>query len=365
MADKAHMELLKRGVDEWNLWKKSDYETIPDLVGADLAGANLNGIDLREADLVMAHLRGARLSKSLLNRADLRGTDLSGADLHEADLSGADLRETDLRGARLSSANLTEANLIGTDLRRADLNGARLHGVSISFTELTGIDFSNVDGLETAKHLGPSTIDIGAFSRSQGLIPERFLRGCGLSNWEIEATKLYRADLSNKELIDILYRIHDLRAQQSIQVGPLFISYSHTDGAFVNHLEGYLMESGILFWRDVHHSTAGRLERQIDRAIRLNPTVLVILSASAVSSDWVEHEVRLGRKLEKEIGREVLCPIALDESWKNCAWPKRLCEQLMEHNVLDFSDWRDATAFDQMYRRLVEGLNLFYRKDGE
>jgi hypothetical protein len=37
----------------------------------------------------------------------------------------------------------------------------------------------------------------------------------------------------------------------------------------------------------------------------------------------------------------------------------------MEHNVLDFSDWRDATAFDQMYRRLVEGLNLFYRKDGE
>lgn len=77
----------------------------------------------------------------------------------------------------------------------------------------------------------------------------------------------------------------------------------------------------------------------------------------------MEHEVRLGRKLEKETGRDVLCPIALDDSWKNCAWPGRLREQIMEYHVLDFSGWRDVKAFDQMYRRLVEGLNLFYRKD--
>jgi hypothetical protein len=114
----------------------------------------------------------------------------------------------------------------------------------------------------------------------------------------------------------------------------------------------------------VHHATAGRLERQVDRAIRFNPTVLLILSENAVGSDWVEHEVRLARSLEKEMGRDVLCPIALDDSWKECRWPERLVEQIMEYNVLDFSGWEDCNSFDRMFRRLVEGLNLFYQKEG-
>ena len=61
---------------------------------------------------------------------------------------------------------------------------------------------------------------------------------------------------------------------------------------------------------------AGRIETQIDRAIRQNPTVLLVLSENSLNSDWVEHEVRTARGLEKEIGRDVLCPVALDDSWK-------------------------------------------------
>lgn len=56
----------------------------------------------------------------------------------------------------------------------------------------------------------------------------------------------------------------------------------------------------------MHHATAGRLEKQIDHAIRHNLIVLVVLSENSVKSDWVEHEAHTARELEKETGRDVL-----------------------------------------------------------
>jgi len=62
-------------------------------------------------------------------------------------------------------------------------------------------------------------------------------------------------------------------------------------------------------------------------------------AANAVQSDWVEHEVRQARGLEKDLGRDVLCPVALDGSWKDSQWPRRVMEQALEYNILDFSQW--------------------------
>ena len=36
-------------------------------------------------------------------------------------------------------------------------------------------------------------------------------------------------------------------------------------------------------------------------------------------------------------------------------------EQIMEYNILDFSDWRDDSKFDGMFRKLIGGLQLFYK----
>jgi hypothetical protein len=126
-------------------------------------------------------------------------------------------------------------------------------------------------------------------------------------------------------------------------------------------MEEYLNNNGIRFWRDIHHSAAGRLETQIDRAIRLNPTVLLVLSERSVESDWVQHEARLARKLELETKRDVFCPVALDDTWKDCHWPERLREQIMEYNILDFSDWKNEDTFRRMFGRLLDGLDLFYK----
>ena len=106
---------------------------------------------------------------------------------------------------------------------------------------------------------------------------------------------------------------------------------------------------------------AGRIETQIDRAIGQNRTVLLVLSEYSLRSDWVEHEVRTARGLEKNMGRDVLCPVALDNSWKSSPWPKRVMEQIMEYNILDFSAWMDDVKFEGMFRKLIDGLELFYK----
>lgn len=167
--------------------------------------------------------------------------------------------------------------------------------------------------------------------------------------------------MNNAEINEILYKIYELQASQALQISPLFISYSHSDRNFVDKLEGYLIEKGIRFWRDIHEMKAGRVEKQIDRAISQNPTVLLILSQHSLKSDWVEHEVRTARGLEKETGRDVLCPIALDDSWENGPWPKRVMEQVTEYNILDFSAWKDDVKFEGMFRKLIDGLQLFYK----
>ena len=40
---------------------------------------------------------------------------------------------------------------------------------------------------------------------------------------------------------------------------------------------------------------------------------------------------------------------------------KRVMEQIMEYNILDFSEWKDNSKFDSMFRKLIDGLELFYK----
>ncbi len=197
------------------------------------------------------------------------------------------------------------------------------------------------------------------------MVPNWFLRGCGLSDWEIESAKLYKPGLSNDEIINITNQIFELRGERPLQISNLFISYSHADSAFVDKLEPKLIKKGIRFWRDVHDLKAGRLEKQIDRAMRLNPTVLLVLSKNSIQSDWVEHEVKSARELEKELSRDVLCPVSLDDSWKTPAgsWSQVLMDQVKKYNILIFSEWKDDARFNAMFGRLVEGLDLFYKNN--
>jgi uncharacterized protein YjbI with pentapeptide repeats len=306
-----------------------------------------------------ANLIGVDLSKAILLSADL-----SWAILSEANLSEAQLIYTVLRAVDFRKTNLTASELNGSHLVEAILEGSDFTGMSVIGAVFGGLDFRSVTGLETIRHLLPSTIGTDTLVSSAGSIPEVFLRGCGLSDWEIEIAKLYNPDISNEQRDRILYRVHDLQVSQAIQISPLFISYSHADSEFADKIGDRLNKKGIRYWRDIHDMKAGHIETQINRAIRQNPTVLLILSKNSLNSDWVEHEARTARILEKDLGRDVLRPIALDPTWnsKDNRWPRHVMEQIMEYNILDFSTWQDDSKFDGTFRKLIDGLELFYKK---
>ncbi len=388
--------ILKQGVETWNKWREENSRTEIYLKNSELIGANLKEANLsyaklensnfRGADLSGANLMKADLGNAILSDANLAGTELMGAKLREADFRHADLSKAHLLGASLirtdlSEANLTSAMLVLADLRSANLTSAKLEKAELIEanlwgTKLVGSDFtdsvlgatifgnsdlSETIGLEYVHHLYPSIISADTFALSKGKIPVDFLRGCGLRDSDIEYAKLCNPDLNNNETNQILYKIHGLLGTQALQISPLFISYSHDDSGFVDKLEIGLNEKGIRFWRDIHDMSSGRIETQVDQAMRFNPTVLLILSEHSLQSDWVEHEVRTARSLEKEMKKDVLCPVALDDSWKNGPWAKRIMEQIMEYNILDFSEWKDDAKFENAFNKLINGLELFYR----
>lgn len=335
MASEEQLAILRQGAEVWNKYR-AEYPRY---------GIYLEGADLRKANLGPP-----------LIAAGMDASDVANARYH------AEFRGVDLRGADLRDANLSEANLFGVDFNWAVVKGSNFSKASVGLTYFGNLDLRDSIGLDKVNHHFPSTISIETFALSYGNIPEIFLRGCGLSDWEIEQVKLYNPKLRNYEITQIQYKIYELRATQALQISPLFISYSHADSRFVDKLGDCLTEKGIRYWRDTHEMKAGRIETQIDRGIRQNPTVLLVLSKQSLASDWVEHEVRAARLLEKEMGRDVLCPVALDDSWKDSRWPKRIMEQIMEYNILDFSAWKDDNKFDGMFRKLIDGLELFYKR---
>ncbi len=150
MANQKHLDILKRGVEAWNQWRKEHPDTRPELSSANLNGLNLSKIDLSGANLKRADLDRTNLSGANLNMADLYKVDLKRAILIEADLSRAKLHRADFYRAKLDRANLSGAALIGADLSGASLrgtalNGAKLHRAILVRTNLMGANLTNCE----------------------------------------------------------------------------------------------------------------------------------------------------------------------------------------------------------------------------
>ena len=303
-----------------------------------LSQATLHRASLRETSLGEANLSSARLDEANLKRADLSRANLSRASLQSADLTHANLSRTDLFEARLN---------------RATFNEAFLYQTSFGNTRLTG-----AIGLETCRHLGPSLIDRPTLAQNPYL-PDAFLRGCGLQAWEIEAAKLHDPALTPAQINDVVQQIHRVRGQHPLQLHNLFLCYSHADAAFVEHLETHLNARDILYWHDVHDAPFGRPDNIVIRAMRQNPTVLLVLSEHSAGRNWVDYEIDQAQKLGQILQRTVLCLITLDGHPQSETWPEALIDQMTQHPILDFSNWHDAQGFETTFAHLIDRLGLF------
>ena len=393
MANPEHVEIVSQGAEATAEWQDEHPGKRLELDGADLSGVNLSGAILVDADLRGADLSRADLCRAFLSGASLGGANLSGADLREAvlfeaklrganlqgaDLSGADLEDAhlterdplgaaiarvpgdtypylvsaNLRGVNLSRAGLMNVDLTGADLREANLQGAFLIGatlhramlqganteqVMVFETTLVDVNLSDVRGLESWVHRGPSIVDERTLRKSWPL-PEVFLRGCGLSN----------------ELIDFF----NATLGKAVEFYSCFISYSTKDQAFAGRLYETLQDRGVRCWfapRDLQ--IGARTRDVIDQSIRLHDKLLLILSKDSVDSQWVEQEIETALAKErkaKEGGRDrtVLFPIRVDDAVMDIerGWPALI---LNSRNIGDFRSWEEDAAFQDAFERLL------------
>jgi uncharacterized protein YjbI with pentapeptide repeats len=360
MANPEHVEIVKRGKDAIAEWRGLNLERL-DLGTADLSDANLSEANFTGANLTRADLSGADLSGANLYRSDLREADLSGAilrmaDLGRADLGRANLSAADASEAKLISADLSEANLRDTNFGRAALwgaeaGGANLTGVDFSEasfwkTKFIDVDLSTVKNLEQARHFGPSYIGIDTLIRSQGKIPETFLRGCGVPD-------------------EVITYIRELvRSVSPIEFYSSFISYSHKDEEFAKRLHSRMQQEHLRVWYAPDDLKLGRkMHEEIDRAIRVHDKLLLVLSEESMESKCVGTEIKRAREHEGRDDEPKLFPIRLVEmdairKWKafDAGSGEYLRDVICEYNIADFTKWKDHDEFERVFKKLLDSM---------
>ncbi len=90
--------------------------------------------------------------------------------------------------------------------------------------------------------------------------------------------------------------------------------------------------------------------------------MLLVLSEPSVHSDWVEHELEVARKKEKDENRDILCAVTLDDAWEG-KMNDVLWRQVKKNNVLDFSKWETEDEFEPQFQKLLKGLKIYYEPE--
>ncbi len=369
MANDEQLALLKLGMIEWNRWRLSHPDTPIDLAGAnlqrailigrDLQGADFRGSDLNEASLRSARLRGADLTGARLADACFDGADLTDAILVRADLTGArltvglqptgttlrgaNLREVNLQLAHLQYTNLTGADLTEADLRETIFNHVTLTGMNVTNallwqTQWNDVDLRQVIGLESVRHLGPSTIGMDTLIASHGQIPDAFLRGCGVSD----------------DLIDFAHTL-----AQIPQYFSVFLSYGPQDEGLGTRLSHDLQANHVRCWNyslDLKlGGMGGRIYLSPGQVMRTRQKLVVLISQSEIHSDWLPDEMKVVFTQEEQAQRDILVPITLDDALahEEKEWAQRLREQ---HSILDFTGWENPSVYAAMFEQLLNML---------
>lgn len=367
MANRDHLAMLASGRAEWNHWRAANPDIRPDLSSADLNGSDLAKMNLREANLTKAdlgladlsdtRLSRANLSQAFVSRAFLVGADLRGADLRGADLAWSDLKLTNLCGADLWRANLEHADLFiskldAADLRAAilmfailrscDCRGADMGGAILCGTTFSDTDLSEVKGLETARHRGPSTLGVDTLYTSNGKIPNIFLRRAGVPE------ALFSCGLSVGGLSEFF---------------SCFVSYSHSDKLFAKRLYAALQRRGVRCWLDEHQILPGEdIYDLVHRGIREQDKLLLCCSKSSLTSWWVDDEICQALAKERALKRHkkkafALIPLNLDGYLFK--WRDGKAEQIRRRLAADFTSWeRDKAKFNEQMERIVRTLRI-------
>ena len=325
ISGNKYAKILRQGVESWNQWREKHPNELVNLTHRGLDGLNLSGASLIRVNLLDANLRGTNLTN-----CDIRVSSLRMADLTNCDLTGADLTDSDLTEANLTGANFTN--------------------VRIGFTTFGDIDFRSVKGLETVRHVGPSTVGIDSIYRSRNIIPEIFLRGCGVSEDFIEFARPLKG--------------------KAFEFYSCFLSHAQPDSDFADRLRTDLISKGVSCWHYRYDMRAGRFWRaQINEAIKLHDKLVLICSEQSLLRRNVVDEIIAAMERERETNSQKLFPIRLDDfilsddmlrladkKMDACEWREDWVRHVRAYHIPDLRNWKEHDTYQTEFRRLLDGL---------
>jgi uncharacterized protein YjbI with pentapeptide repeats len=347
-ADFLGADLHETDMHEANL-READLRDV-NLHLANLHDADLSGADLSEADLSEADLSGAHLGDARLRWTNLQGANLSGADFSMANLNGANMMGANLCGVEFTGANLCDANLSGASLCMANFRGAELNMANLAesetfHTSFMNLDLSKVKGLDSIIHRGPSEISLSTLFRSQGQLSDIFMRGCGVPESMIDHVK----SMSGKP-IDYLSCI---------------ISHSTKDRKFADQLYADLQKQGIRCWLcpdtlKMNHY----LDQHIDRTNQCCEKMLLIVSDTSMTEEWLKTMVLKAMQREGREGQRQLFAVSLLRQCKLDEWElndlesgRNLGRELRKNVIPSFYGWEhENEIYNRELSRLVASL---------
>jgi hypothetical protein len=208
----------------------------------------------------------------------------------------------------------------------------------VGHTSFGDVDLSVVKNLETVVHDGPSTIGFDTIIRSQGKIPEIFLRGAGVPDSISEAIPSLVGSLN------------------PIDYYSCFISYSSKDESFARRLHADLQSKGVRCWFAPEDMDIGdKIRPRIEESIRLYDKLLIVLSEHSIASNWVTYEVERALNKEPQGKPNVLYPVRVDDAVMESKARWAFDIKSTRH-IGDFTNWKNHDDYQKAFDRLLRAL---------
>jgi uncharacterized protein YjbI with pentapeptide repeats len=187
MANKNHVDFIRRGKKFWNKWRKDVPKILPDLSEADLKRAKLSNANLCRTNFFRARL----------NKANFWKADLKGAILNQADLRGTLFAEANLNGAHICEVcgdeftNFREASLIGANIVNSKFDESEFYKAVLLKSSFFKSDLKNANFVQADLRWA----DLRGANLTNAILTEADLRWANLQGANLRNSVLWKADL--------------------------------------------------------------------------------------------------------------------------------------------------------------------------